>query len=103
MSEWEMLHHKMTIDHLGLLPDFLQDWDMRPAKEQINQRYAHGEGWSPMNGFSMGSYYVLYYKGDAPLKPLARLVFRSELILFYNHAWLAIVQKDGSYEVSRVD
>ena len=103
MSEWEMLHYRMTMEHLGLLPGFLQDWDMRPAKEQINDRYAHGGGWLPIDGFSMGSNFTLHGKGDPPLKPLARLMFRNELILFYDHAWLAIIQKDGSYEVSRVD
>ena len=46
----------------------------------------------------------LKYPGDPPLKPIAAVSrLRDEVILFYPHDWLCVVQPDGSFEVSRVD
>jgi hypothetical protein len=49
-----------------------------------------------MQGFVMS-------KGDPALEPLAAIPFRNELILIYKFAWVAIVQKDGSFDVARLD
>jgi len=45
----------------------------------------------------------LRYPGDPILAPLAQAKLRDELIVFYRHALVAIIQPDGSFEVSRVD
>jgi hypothetical protein len=81
----------------------LDENDPRPAKDQFNERYAHGGGWHPMGGFKLNQDNSLKYPGDPPLKPVARLQFRNELIMFYDHAWVAIIHKDRYFEVCRMD
>src|SRR5262245_26974814 len=100
---WKFLHPRMTYDHLGLLPEMLWTSDPRPARAQFNERYSHGGGWDPFHGFKMLADHTLTYEGDPPTVPLAQCQFRDELIIFYDHSWVAIVQKDGSFEVCRMD
>lgn len=101
--EWEMLHPRMTRAHLGLLPEMLDDQDPRSAREQLNEAYAHGGGWDPFNGFRLTDKNGLAYPGDPTLKPIAQAKFRNELIVFYDCAWVAIIQPDRSFEVCRMD
>jgi hypothetical protein len=100
---WEMFHPQMTEGHLGYLPGMLSERDPRSAREQINANYAHGGGWSPMAGFKLGAHNRLHYPGDPALEPLAQTWLRDELIILYDHSWVAIVQRDRSFEVSRLD
>ena len=104
MTSWMMLHPSMTPERLGLLPGMLDENDPRPAKDQFNENYGHGGGWRPMEGFKLNTMnFVLSYPGDPPLKPLAFCRFHSELIAFYDHAWVMIMQPDNSFEVCRMD
>lgn len=100
---WEMLHPKMTIDHLGFLPGFLSEDDSRSASEQINENYAHGGGWSPLPGWKLLGDYRIQYPGDPVLEPLAKAKLRDEVIVFYDHDILGIFGPDGSFQASRVD
>lgn len=103
MLDWQLLHPKMTPDHLGLIPSLLSSLDPRPAKEQIHENYEHGGGWTPnVVKFTLDDE-GLHYPGDAVMIPLAEAKLRDETIRFYTHAWTAIIQPDGSYEVSRLD
>lgn len=96
---------------LGLIPSFLDANDPRKASEQIEDRYSFGGGWSPLAGFKMNPDRSLQYvspgvpddEQDPPLQVLAEGKLRDETILFYRHAWVAIVQPDGSFEASRID
>jgi|KBSMisStandDraft_5_1062788.scaffolds.fasta_scaffold117912_2 hypothetical protein len=101
---WELLHPEMTPEHLGLIPFWLSHDDPDPAWKQIDKNYGHGGGWrhGDMN-FHMDAHHVLRYPGDPPLNPLAQARLRDELIVFYDHAIVAIVQEDGSFEVARID
>jgi len=103
MLVWEFLHPRMTPEHLGFLPGWLDENDPRPAKEQFNQNYQHGGGWDPFEGFKLIKNNWLTYPDDPPLRPLAQCQFRDELIVFYDHAWVMIKQADGSFEVCRMD
>lgn len=103
MLQWTMLHPKMTMDHLGYLPDIILEEDPRPVKEQLEDRYRHGGGWRPNNGFKLLANNTLAYPGDPPFKPLATAQLRDEMLLFYDHALLAVVQSDRSFAVTRVD
>jgi hypothetical protein len=103
MIVWEMLHPQMRPEMLGLLIDWLDDKDPRPAKDQLHENYAHGGGWHPSKGFTLLPNNSLYYSGDPPLRPLAQCQFRNELIVFYDHAWVAIIHKDRYFEVCRMD
>ena len=100
---WELLHPNITPESLGLLPLMLNESDPRPAKDQFNENYAHGGGWIPFRGFELNDNNSLSYPGDPPLKPLAQCQFRNELIVFYDHAWVAIIHKDRYFEVCRMD
>jgi hypothetical protein len=100
------LHPHMTPDHLGFIPQILLDSDPRPMKEQINDRYSYGGGWHPMSGMTLLDGSTLFFKGDPPFEPLAKIELedgRSEVAYFYQYAFVAIIQADGSYEVSRMD
>ncbi len=103
MLVWKMLHPKMTMEMLGLIPEMLSEHDPRPAREQFDQNYRHGGGWSPMPGFERREGHVLKYPGDPPLQPLARTQLRSELIVFYEPEIVAIFQQDGSFEACRMN
>jgi len=103
MMTWEILHPGATPEHLGLVPGFLSEDDPRPAREQFDERYAHGGGWRPQGGFTFGPRYLLRYPGDPPMMPIARTRFRNELIMLYPYAYVAIVQPDQSFEICRMD
>lgn len=102
------LHHRAR-DLVGIVPDFLSESDPRPAAEQFNERYAHGGGWSPMTGWEFTPETGwLKYPGDPAHRPITKMVLhkdkdRPETIYVYEHAWIAIVQADGTYEVARMD
>lgn len=91
-----------TPDHVGLIPSFLDEEDPRSAKEQFAAKYIGG--WFPLKNFEFNwEDGVLTYPGDPPMKPLAIMVFRDDVILVYENAWVNIVGKDKKFEVSRMD
>ena len=100
---------KTEPEDLGLIPDFLDEKDPRPAREQFDANYQHGGGWHSIEGFNVtrrnngNSGIVLKYPGDPPLEPIAFWAFRDELIVVYPYALVAIFQAGGEYEVARLD
>ena len=101
---WELLHPKMTPEHLGYIPGWLSEADPRSASEQIHVNYQHGGGWDPFTGFTFNpKTYSIKYPGDPLMLPLAKASLRDETILFYESAWIGIMQKDGSFEIARID
>ena len=104
MIKFELKHPKATQEMLGFLPEFWSEHNPASAKEQVNRSYAHGGGWYPFKGFEMaadGS--SILYPGDPPMPLIAETKLRDETIRLYDRAWVAIVQKDGSYEICRMD
>lgn len=103
------LYNLLGFHCIGPIPDWLDVMDDRPAKEQLHEAYAHGGGWMPMDGWVFkpetleAQYNPDAEDADPPYKALASMQFRDELILFYEHSWVGIVQKDGSFEISRMD
>lgn len=94
--------------NIGLIPSFFSDLDPRPAKEQINERYAFGGGWHPFPSFVVvdpADPLVLQgHPEDPPLYAIAEAKLRDETIRLYEPgSWLAIFQPDGTFEVSRCD
>ncbi len=92
-------------DHHGLIPYFLEPTDPRPAREQFAEAYAHGGGWTPFQGFTMRDDGSILYPGD-PALPVyfeGNLPLTRETIRVYPHAWVAIIQADGEYEICRMD
>ena len=100
-----LLHPSATVDHIGILPDMLDEADPRPAKEQFDTGYAHGGGWSPFGDgqWRVNDEYRIKYPGDPWLFPLAMMVLREEMILIYELGIVAIFQPDGTFEIARMD
>jgi hypothetical protein len=103
LLRFTMVHPQATTAMLGYIPTFLSESDPRSAREQLNANYAHGGGYDPFPGFKMLPDLNLQYPGDPPTRLLAFAELRDERILMYEHSWVAIVQKDGSWVVSRMD
>jgi hypothetical protein len=89
-------------DVLGLLPQFLDERDPRPAREQFDANYIGG--WWPVEGgvraLPDGS---LKYPGDPVLRPIAETRLRDEVIRVFEASFVSITQPDGSFEVARMD
>jgi hypothetical protein len=103
MSAWIMFSGH-SFRELGFLPDILRANDKRPVKDQLEDRYAHGGGWRPIKGFTMDKNRVLRFPEDPPFYPAAIIVIGGETVIFYpNCSLLAVIAKDGSFEVTRVD
>lgn len=88
---------------VGYLETWLDEADPRGAREQLHERYAHGGGWFSYDGFTLDERNRLLGEGDPPLAPLAQARLRDEVILIYRHAWVAIVQRNRTFEVARID
>jgi hypothetical protein len=103
-TDWKMLHPKMTLEALGFIPLFLSEDDPRPAREQLDSNYGHGGGWDSFPGFTMLPDGNLQYPDDPPVIALAETTLHdSEIVRFYNHSWVAIIQPDGTFDISRMD
>src|SRR5215203_2126458 len=100
--KWFLKHPKATPEMLGYIPEFLDEDDPRPAREQFDTNYEHGGGFTPMQGFTMTEN-ALHYPGDPPFELLAETRLRDEVIRVFNYAWVAVIQPDGSFIVARMD
>lgn len=94
----------------GLLNEMLDTDDTRPAKEQFNENYAHGGGWSPFGGDKWtietnlaNGKCRLVYPGDPPFQQVAEARLRDEKIVLFDGELVAIIQSDGTFEVTRMD
>jgi hypothetical protein len=101
--KWTLKHPKATFEMLGYIPLFLNEAMPGTAREQLHHNYAHGGGWQPFNGFTMLPSGNMKYPGDPETQLLAEARLRNETIRVYTHAWVAIVQPDGTFEVARMD
>jgi hypothetical protein len=102
-ERWATFDPGFTIEHLGFLPDILWPDDPRSVKDQLNDRYAHGGGYRSSSGFKLCKDMALKWPGDPLQRPLAAVLINQELVVFYPHAFLLVMQPDGSFEVTRVD
>jgi hypothetical protein len=106
-ATWIALNPELDPRVLGFLPEILLDEDVRPVKEQLNDRYAHGGGYRPFGDkkFKLDRMtMVLRYPGDPPFVPAAFTQIGNETVIFYPQcSLLLILQKDGTWEITRVD
>jgi hypothetical protein len=103
MTTAYLVHPDAVPNHVGYLPDFLVESDPRPAREQFNERYKDG-GWRPMEGFSYNARtHALSSEGDPDLPLMAFIQFRDEQIMIYQYSIILILQKNGTFEVARMD
>lgn len=101
--EWKILHPQFNFHMLGWIPLWIDQDNPAPVAQQIHKHYIHGGGWEPFKGFTLHQDNVLTYPGDPPMAPLAEARLRDELVLFYPHSWVAVVQPDRSFEIARID
>jgi hypothetical protein len=106
----------MTADHIpaivilgdadwGFIPGMLDINDPRPAREQFNDRNPggwHGGHGPPGLRFDADSE-TLHYPGDPVQHPIGALMFRHELLLLFPGSFVVILQRDGSWEIQRMD
>lgn len=94
-----------TIEHVGMIPTFLNILDSRKAVDQINEHYAHGGGWRPLSGYKMDfKTFSLTFAGDARKLPIAIIPLNDELVLIYEHGYVAIVHAvTKAVDVARLD
>jgi hypothetical protein len=95
-------------DFAGLLPEFLNSNDPRPAREQFNENYQHGGGWRPITGrnqlhFSSNVGRSCLLIGGDWFKEVCRTKLRKEVIIVYESGMVAIVQENLDFEVARMD
>ncbi len=83
---------------VGLLPMFFNEHDDRPALDQLQASYPS----RPFDGFEMVDD-ELVYPGDPPMRPISSTWLKDERLVLYECELLAIIQKDGSFTVTRVD
>jgi len=102
MIDWELLQPGLTFTDLGYLPEFVSVDDPRDARAQLDAGY-HVGGFRPMQGFWLDADDRLHYPGDPPLAPLAQARLRHERIVLYPYAWVAVIQRDRSFVVARMD
>ena len=101
---WKLYNDQFKKEYLGLLPEIIQSTDPLPVREQIAEHYAHGGGYSPMDGWTLDTASNnISYPGDEPLIPRASLLVRDELVIVYDYAFVAIIQKNGDFAVQRMD
>ena len=100
------------LEDLGFIPSFLNDADPRPAKQQLDEAYQHGGGWRPMGSssklgnFTLDAAAELTYRDDdvsEHYEPIGAIRLRNETIYVYRHDFVCIRQKDGTFEVARMD
>jgi hypothetical protein len=111
IKNFELLNEKYSIYNVvGTLKFFASEENPAPLNEQIDKVYCGG--WNPLREFTMKDNCLIYpdmknncliYPDDPPLSPLAKATFRDQTIYVYMHGWVAIVEKDGSFEASRID
>lgn len=100
--DWLMLHPRMNYSMLGYIPGWLSEENPKSAREQLSDGYVFG-GWQPFKGFTLNPSNSLSFPGDPTIQPLAQAKLRDELIVFYPHSWVAVIQPDRSFEVCRMD
>lgn len=101
MIQFKALVPGVTKEDLGLIPFFISPEDPRSAVDQIDNNYV--AGWHSFKGHRLNDDNSLSYPGDPPTRPLAEARLRDELIVFYDHAWVAVIQPDRSFDVARID
>lgn len=91
----------------GYLPFILSNNDPRPASEQLDDRYAHGGGYNPFEGFKLivnkDNSYALQYPNDPPMRELSQAFLHEEKLVLFEGSWLAIIQPCGDHVITRVD
>jgi hypothetical protein len=92
----------LQYDAWGFIPSFLNEHDPLSAREQFKKNYIGG--WNPFPGFKFDKEArTLAYPGDPIMHMIDEMPFRDETIMLFPHSWVVVMQKDGTWEASRMD
>lgn len=92
-----------AIATVGYLPGMLSHGLQLSVSEQFDATYPFG-GWVPFEGFNFNAdKLTLTYAGDPDEVAIARVQIGKETVLVFRHAWVAIIQENGDFEVARLD
>lgn len=106
LAERHMAQHGYDCEEmLGDVPVFLSPSDAADAVSQIDAAYRPiGGGWRDTRGFTLDEESgTLTYPGDRPRYLIATAQLRAERILFFDGAWIVVVQPDGAFRAARID
>lgn len=90
---------------LGDIPVWLSADNPGSAVDQLDAEYRPiGGGWRDVKGFQLDvDAGTLTYPGDPARRLIASATLRAETILFFDGAWVAVVQPDQTFRVARID
>ena len=105
MIPFTIIDQRLDPEYLGIVPMFFNTSDPRPAAQQVDANYQHGGGWEPLPHCKPVPEipFAFSYPGDPVFVPVAVAKLRAEVIVLYQGSFLGIWQRDGSFEISRVD
>ena len=102
-------------EQCGFLPHFFREEDPRSAEEQLDESYAHGGGYHPLDNFTVfvkeGEPARLVWADPAPdeedrteehYEEVARAQMRDQTLILFELSFLAIIGPNG-VNVCRVD
>jgi hypothetical protein len=98
-------HPRATLAHWGEIPNWLSDASPKPAKQQLHDGYRFG-GWQSMKSDKIkmqpdGKY---KYPGDPMQFPISEIRMASgERVLLYDSSIVVVVEKDGNWDMARMD
>lgn len=89
---------------LGTIPEMLDECDPAGAVEQLDAAYRDiGGGWRDTKGFKLDPVAgTLKFPGDPARQLIADAMLREERVMFFDGAWIAVVQQDGSFRAARI-
>jgi hypothetical protein len=107
------LYNGANPEMLGMLPQIfgVVEHEGKTAKEMVNLEYGHGGGWHPFGGDKWSIQHllgqdVLSYGTDDDAEAyriVASWKVGDETVRLWEGSWVSITQKDGAFEVSRMD
>ena len=93
---------------LGVIPHWFYEVG-KSCKDIVNENYGHGGGWRRtalsfvLRTDCPAEEWRLEYPPDPAMFLLAYCVIGLEIFCIFEHAWCAIIQPDGTYEICRID
>lgn len=96
-------------DVVGIIPSFFDPFSDLPTSLQIHNNYQHGGGWRPNDKWSHNfdkpeKDWEISYPEDDSLGILAVMDYQfGDRVAFFRYGIVAIVHKDGTTEIARVD
>ena len=94
-----------VLELIGVIPMWLESMPAHPAREAIDNNYAHGGGWFSMKGFTVNEEGVLSYPEDPDLYPIVEYIREGhdERCFQYEYGWVSVVDAEGNLDVARID